>query len=147
MTSRVAAEGGLLLVDKPIDETSHDVVMRIRRALGIRRVGHTGTLDPFATGLLLNLVGPFTRLADLFHALPKTYEATLILGRETDTDDHTGATVTESEVWRDQTPASIDAVFAGRVGDGLQVPSRFSAFNVLVVVMVLYPAAWVPRDR
>jgi len=63
----VTTEAGLLLVDKPAGATSHDIVLRIRRKLGLRRVGHTGTLDPFATGLLLSLVGSFTRLADLYH--------------------------------------------------------------------------------
>ena len=123
-------ESGLLLVDKPAGATSHDVVLRLRRLLGIRRVGHTGTLDPFATGLLLVLVGAFTRLAELYHILPKSYEATLEFGRETDTDDATGATVSESAAWRDYDDARVRAAFAGRVGEGSQVPSAYSARHV-----------------
>ena len=126
----VPTDAGLLLLDKPAEGTSHDVVLRVRRALGLRRVGHTGTLDPFATGLLLALIGPFTRLADLFHVLPKAYEATMELGRETETDDLTGATVTDSPEWRVQTPDAIRVAFAAREGAGLQVPSSYSAKRV-----------------
>ncbi|WP_419166315.1 tRNA pseudouridine(55) synthase TruB [Candidatus Palauibacter sp.] len=123
-------DAGLLLVDKPAGATSHDIMLRLRRALGVRRVGHTGTLDPFATGLLLALVGAFTRLADFFHALPKSYEATLELGRETDTDDLTGVTVSESPAWRDCDGERVRAAFAARVGKGRQVPSVYSARHV-----------------
>lgn len=124
------SDPGLLLVDKPAGATSHDVVRRLRRALGLRRIGHTGTLDPFATGLLLALVGAFTRLADLFHVLPKSYEATLELGRETDTDDPTGVTVSESPAWRAYDEATIRAAFAARAGRGSQVPPPYSARHV-----------------
>ncbi len=123
----MATEAGLLLVDKPAGATSHDIVLRLRRALGVRRVGHTGTLDPFATGLLLALVGPFTRLADLYHGLPKSYEATMLLGRETDTDDLTGTTVSEDAGWRELDAETIEASFAARRGPGPQVPSTYSA--------------------
>ena len=127
MRGRVATEAGLFMVDKPAGATSHDIVLRVREALGVRRVGHTGTLDPFATGLLLALVGPFTRLADLYHDLPKSYEATMMLGRETDTDDLTGTTVAEDTGWRDLDAETIEASFATRRGAGLQVPSAYSA--------------------
>ncbi len=123
----MASEAGLLLVDKPAGATSHQVILEVRKALGVRQVGHTGTLDPFATGLLLALVGPFTRLAELFHALPKTYDATLELGRETDTDDLEGVTTAESPRWRDRTPAEVRAAIAAREGPGFQVPSTYSA--------------------
>ena len=83
--------GGLLLVDKPAGITSHDVVAIVRRALGTRRVGHTGTLDPFATGLLVVLIGRGTRLIPYVDGEPKVYEATIRFGAETDTDDGTGA--------------------------------------------------------
>ena len=82
---------GALLVDKPAGITSHDVVQRVRRVLGTRAVGHTGTLDPFATGLLVVLVGRATRLARFVEPQPKTYLATARLGVRTDTDDLTGA--------------------------------------------------------
>ena len=80
-----------MLVDKPAGLTSHDVVQRVRRMLNIRAVGHTGTLDPFATGLLVVLVGRATRLARFVEAQAKTYLATARLGIATDTDDATGA--------------------------------------------------------
>lgn len=123
----MTTEAGLLLVDKPAGATSHDIVLRVCRRLGVRRVGHTGTLDPFATGLLLSLVGSFTRLADLFHGLPKSYDATMALGRETDTDDLTGETVSEDAAWRELDAEAIRASVAAREGVGRQVPSAYSA--------------------
>jgi tRNA pseudouridine55 synthase len=80
---------GVLVIDKPAGPTSHDVVARVRRALGIDRVGHTGTLDPMATGVLPLVLGRATRLARFLAATEKEYEATVALGRETDTDDAT----------------------------------------------------------
>ena len=80
-------------MDKPAGLTSHDVVQRVRRAVGSRAVGHTGTLDPFATGLLVVLVGRATRLARFVEGQPKTYLATARLGYATDTDDLTGAPI------------------------------------------------------
>jgi tRNA pseudouridine55 synthase len=82
--------GGLVLVDKPAGVTSHDVVAVVRRAARTRRVGHAGTLDPFATGLLVLAVGPATRLLAHLDGEPKVYEATIRFGWETDTDDATG---------------------------------------------------------
>src|SRR5689334_24171749 len=81
---------GLVLVDKPAGMTSHDAVAIVRRAAKTRRVGHTGTLDPFATGLLVVLIGRATRLARFVEAQDKTYLATARLGVATDTDDCTG---------------------------------------------------------
>ena len=82
---------GILIVDKPAGWTSHDVVARARRILRERRVGHTGTLDPFATGVLVLLVGRATRLAQFLSGAEKEYEATIRLGFDTDTGDLTGA--------------------------------------------------------
>ena len=82
---------GLLLVDKPAGVTSHDVVNDARRALRTRRIGHAGTLDPFATGLLVLLVGHATRLLPHLNGEPKVYRATIAFGTETDTDDLTGS--------------------------------------------------------
>jgi tRNA pseudouridine55 synthase len=90
---------GLLLVDKPEGLTSHDAVERVRRALGGVRVGHTGTLDPFATGLLVLCVGGATRLAEYLVALPKRYRATLRLGVRTDTHDRTGTVIARDGSW------------------------------------------------
>ena len=80
----VAVLEGVLPVDKPEGPTSHDVVSRARRALGVRRVGHTGTLDPFASGLVLLCVGQATRIAEFLTGMDKTYEATARLGIATD---------------------------------------------------------------
>src|SRR3954447_14266640 len=84
---------GLLLVDKPAGMTSHDVVQRVRRVYGERSIGHLGTLDPFATGLLILLLGRATRLATFIDAEPKVYEAVISFGEETDTDDATGTVI------------------------------------------------------
>src|SRR6185369_14111613 len=81
---------GLLVIDKPRDLTSHDVVSRVRHILHERRIGHTGTLDPFATGVLLILVGRATRLAQFLRADEKEYEAIIRLGYATTTGDRTG---------------------------------------------------------
>src|SRR6187397_1291406 len=82
-----------MVVDKPAGPTSHDVVDRVRRALGVRKVGHTGTLDPFATGVLAVCVGKATRLARFLTGTDKTYRATVRLGFATTTDDLTGEPV------------------------------------------------------
>ncbi|MFV1987169.1 MAG: tRNA pseudouridine(55) synthase TruB [Gemmatimonadota bacterium] len=121
---------GLLLVDKPPDVTSHDVVRAARGALAERRIGHTGTLDPFATGLLLLCVGSFTRAAEYFHALEKTYSAALRLGQETDTDDLTGTVEFASDAWRDLDEHDVVAAIEARVGESEQVPPAFSAKRV-----------------
>src|SRR5580765_2618573 len=81
---------GVLIIDKPPGLTSHDVVARVRKAVGQRRVGHTGTLDPFATGVLLILVGRATRLAQFLSGADKEYDAIIRLGFATDTGDRMG---------------------------------------------------------
>lgn len=121
---------GILPVDKPSDHTSHDVVAIARRSLGIRRIGHTGTLDPFATGLLLLCLGPATRLAEYLSGLPKSYVATMRLGIATSTDDPEGETLDSSEGWRDIGVDALEAALREQTGDILQVPSRFSAKKV-----------------
>jgi tRNA pseudouridine55 synthase len=89
---------GLVLIDKPEGWTSHDVVARVRRIVGQREVGHTGTLDPFATGLMIVVLGEATKLSDFFRDADKSYEVTLRLGVVTDTLDMTGTVVQESSV-------------------------------------------------
>ncbi|MCL7965271.1 MAG: tRNA pseudouridine(55) synthase TruB [marine benthic group bacterium] len=121
---------GVLLVDKPDGPTSHDIVARTRRALAIRRVGHTGTLDPFASGLLLLCIGRATRLVEYFHVLPKCYEASLVLGRETVTDDLTGEETMSSDAWRELDLTAIAEAAAARVGNQSQVPPLYSARKV-----------------
>lgn len=120
---------GIVLVDKPGGMTSHDVVSRARRALGTRKVGHAGTLDPMATGLLLLGVDSSTRLLTYLVGLDKHYTATIRLGEATDTDDAEGevtARVDASAVPRD----AIDAQVARLTGPIEQVPSTYSAIKV-----------------
>jgi len=121
---------GILPVDKPVGPTSHDVVGAVRRALRTRQVGHTGTLDPFASGLLLVCVGSATRLAEYFAPLPKTYVATMRLGESTTTDDHTGDVVASSDGWRELSAERIESALAAQVGEIQQVPPAFSAKKV-----------------
>jgi tRNA pseudouridine55 synthase len=119
---------GLLLVDKPRGVTSHDVVDVVRRALGTKKVGHAGTLDPMATGLLLIGVGRATRLLRFLGALPKTYEGTLRLGVETTTLDADGDVVRETAV--DVTDAEVGDAMRALVGESLQRPPAYSAVKV-----------------
>ena len=126
----VAEGGGALLVDKPEGPTSHDVVNWARRSLGVRRIGHTGTLDPFASGLLVLLVGPATRLSEYLSALPKTYEALARLGVSTDTHDAEGRTVRVHDSGMEPTQEQIKAELATFEGCGQQVPPQFSAKKV-----------------
>jgi tRNA pseudouridine55 synthase len=124
------ALNGVLPVDKPEGPTSHDVVSRARRALRERRIGHTGTLDPFASGLLLLCLGPATRLAEYLTALPKQYRATLRLGLATDTDDPTGEVVSESERWTALGPSEVREALESQRGERMQLPPRYSAKKV-----------------
>lgn len=119
---------GLLLVDKPAGITSHDAVDQVRRAMGTRKVGHAGTLDPMATGLLLIGVGRATRLLRFLGELPKTYEGVLRLGVETTTLDAEGEVVRESEITATE-PEVRDAMRALE-GGSLQRPPAFSAVKV-----------------
>jgi tRNA pseudouridine55 synthase len=119
----------LLLVDKPGGLTSHDVVARARRVLSVRKVGHAGTLDPMATGLLVLGVGAATRLLGYLSGSDKTYEATIRLGQSTVTDDREGevtATTSAAAVGDDD----VRAALAAQVGALQQVPSSVSAVKV-----------------
>lgn len=126
----MAELSGVLPVDKPVGPTSHDVVAAARRGLRIRRIGHTGTLDPFASGLLLLCIGPATRLAEYLTPLPKTYRAVMRLGEATDTDDLTGEVMRRSEAWRDLTEEQIRASLLGQSGTIRQLPPLYSAKKV-----------------
>ncbi len=131
MSRCAVPEGGcVLLVDKPAGPTSHDVMDRLRRHFGIRRVGHTGTLDPFATGLLLVCLGPATRLAEYLTGLDKRYHATLRLGEATDTDDATGTVISSSERWTELSVEEMAAALASQVGVLAQVPPTYSSKKV-----------------
>ena len=118
---------GLLLVDKPAGMTSHDVVQRVRRIYGERSIGHLGTLDPFATGLLVLLIGRSTRLATFIPTEPKIYEATIRFGTETDTDDETGAVIRTATAPSEQ---SVRSAVGQLTGEIQQVPPAYSAKSV-----------------
>lgn len=126
---------GILVIDKPPGITSHDVVARVRRVLKTKRVGHTGTLDPFATGVMVILVGKATRLAQFLDKDEKEYQATLRFGYETDTGDFTGEKRSDGKI----SPANIaahlrsidwDAALDAFRGDIEQVPPMYSAKKV-----------------
>lgn len=120
---------GILLVDKPAGMTSHDVVDRIRRAARMRRVGHTGTLDPAATGLLVLCLGQATRLSEFLTGLDKVYEGVLRLGLITDSHDLDGR-VLEERPAPSVTSQEMQRVFDGFTGDILQIPPMVSAVKV-----------------
>jgi tRNA pseudouridine55 synthase len=121
---------GLLIVDKPSGPTSHDVVARMRRALRERRIGHTGTLDPMATGLLLLVLGKATRLAKFLSASDKSYDATVRFGFATDTADAQGRPL--GPVIENASPSreAIDAALEAFRGTFLQQPPAYSAKKV-----------------
>ncbi|MSR07379.1 MAG: tRNA pseudouridine(55) synthase TruB [Gemmatimonadetes bacterium] len=121
---------GFLPVDKPSGPTSHDVVACVRKRFNTRRVGHTGTLDPFATGLLLVFVGRATRLVQFLASLPKAYTGTISLGMATTTDDHTGEPLSNSEAWRSITDQDIATAMEGLTGQYEQQPPVYSAKKV-----------------
>jgi tRNA pseudouridine55 synthase len=118
---------GVLLVDKPAGLSSHAVVDRVRRALGTRRVGHGGTLDPFATGLLTIFVGRATRLVPFVQQDPKIYRATFRFGAATTTDDGTGDVVREAPL---PEPDRVTAAIEAMTGHVLQRPPAYSAKQV-----------------
>ena len=120
---------GILLVDKPSGVTSHDVVSRARRALGTRKVGHAGTLDPMATGLLLLGVDSSTRLLTYLVGLGKRYTATIRLGQSSTTDDAEGELSAPVDA-TGLTRAQLDSGMAALTGEIAQVPSTFSAIKV-----------------
>jgi len=120
---------GILNVNKPKGWTSHDVVAKVRRLASQKRVGHAGTLDPMAEGVLPILLGRATRLADFIQLGRKTYVATLQLGVATDTDDAEGAVIAESPI-PDLSELSIEFVLANFRGEILQTPPSYSALKV-----------------
>jgi tRNA pseudouridine55 synthase len=118
---------GVLVVDKPAGPTSHDVVARCRRALRTPAIGHLGTLDPLATGVLVLVVGRATRLAQFLSGQPKSYDATFRLGLTTDTWDRTGIALTPPESSTRPEPAAVAAALTGFLGRQPQMPPPFSA--------------------
>jgi len=120
---------GILVIDKPAGVTSHDVVARVRKILKTRRVGHTGTLDPFATGVMVLLVGSATRLAQFLDKDMKEYVATVTLGFETDTGDVTGKPRAEPKDFT-ASREGIAATLEGFRGESLQMPPMYSAKKI-----------------
>jgi len=121
--------GGFLLVDKPEDFTSHDVVNVVRRAFNIKKIGHSGTLDPFATGLLVLAIGKSTRLLQYVQSSKKEYEVEMVLGKETDTHDHTGEIINESQV-PNLDEEQIRKTISSFTGTQNQVPPKYSAIKI-----------------
>ena len=119
---------GIVIVDKPQDWTSQDVTARLRRVFNTRRIGHGGTLDPMATGVLPVFVGRATRGVEFFEHAEKTYETVLRLGLTTDTEDVWGEPLTESPV--EFTAERLEQVLESFRGDILQVPPMYSALKV-----------------
>ena len=120
---------GVLVVDKPIGMTSHDVVQVIRKGTGIRRAGHTGTLDPRASGVLVILIGPAVRLSEYVSASDKRYQATIRLGSSSDTYDSEGE-ITDNFDDIDFSEEQFDEVLQDFIGEMEQVPPPYSAVKV-----------------
>ena len=119
---------GIVIIDKPQGWTSQDVTARLRRVYNTRRIGHGGTLDPMATGVLPVFVGRATRAVEFFEHAEKTYETVLLLGKTTDTQDVTGTVLEEKEVC--VTAEQVEAVLPRFRGEILQVPPMYSALKV-----------------
>jgi tRNA pseudouridine55 synthase len=135
LESTMPSVNGALIIDKPAGFTSHDVVARVRKIIGERRVGHTGTLDPFATGVLVILVGRATRLAQFLSGAEKEYEAVIRLGFATDTGDSTGTRVerfftTEARRSTEIHREEVEAAIASLRGEIEQTPPMYSAKKV-----------------
>lgn len=120
---------GVLVLDKPAGMTSHDVVARVRRLTGERKVGHTGTLDPLATGVLVLCLGRATKVLPYLPEGTKTYQVQARLGASTDTQDRTGRIIEEKRAFQ-ITHAELDAALRSFVGSGTQIPPMYSAVRV-----------------
>ena|SRR5690625_3453425 len=120
---------GILLVDKPKDHTSHDVIARLRGKLKMRRIGHAGTLDPMATGLLVVLIGKATKASQYLVSLDKVYSGTIRLGITTNTQDAEGETVATTPV-PDLTEEELEKKMRSFLGDQYQTPPMHSAIKV-----------------
>ena len=126
---------GILIIDKPDGMTSHDVVARVRRILGTRRVGHTGTLDPFATGVMVLLIGKATRVAQFLDKDEKEYEAVIRFGFETDTGDPTGLRIADCGLRIEELATVLgdtdwNEIFKRFTGEIMQTPPMYSAKKV-----------------
>lgn len=129
MIGRMKELEGVLLVDKPTDHTSHDVVARLRRKLQMKRIGHAGTLDPMATGLLIMLIGKATKISQYLISLDKEYEGTIELGKVTDSQDAQGQ-VMETKPVPALTETELRTAMQGFLGDQYQTPPMYSAIKI-----------------
>lgn len=129
-TNKIIPMDGILIIDKPEGFTSHDVVARLRRILGTKRIGHTGTLDPFATGVMVILIGKATRLAQFLDKDEKEYEATVRFGFETDTGDRTGSPKPQAQSPKSVSVEYIEVILSQFRGNITQVPPMYSAKKV-----------------
>ena len=120
---------GILVVDKPMDWTSYDVVNCIKRRFNVEKIGHCGTLDPIATGLLVILLGKGTKLQDQFMGQDKVYAATMRLGVETDSEDRTGQVIATADCSA-VTEAQIREIATAFIGPQLQTPPMVSAIKL-----------------
>lgn len=121
---------GILLVDKPADHTSHDVIARLRGKLRMKRIGHAGTLDPMATGLLVVLVGKATSVSQYLISLDKEYTGTIKLGETTNSQDADGEVLVTRPVSPSLTEAEVLAAIKAMLGDQYQMPPMFSAIKI-----------------
>ena len=130
MNQRSGDFEGILLVDKPQGITSHDVVNRLRRKINMKRIGHAGTLDPMATGLLIMLVGKATKTSQYLISLDKTYEGTIKFGVETDSQDADGQVVAEKPLPEGLNNEVVLKEMKTFLGDQYQLPPMFSAKKI-----------------
>ncbi len=137
---------GVLVVDKPSGPTSHDVVDLVRRRFRIPKVGHGGTLDPMATGLLIILLGKGTKLSDRFMGTDKTYIGAMRLGIETDTQDADGVVTREADPSA-VTEAALSAGMASKLGDSFQMPPMVSAIKIKGVPLYKHARKGITVDR
>ncbi|MDA8775087.1 tRNA pseudouridine(55) synthase TruB [Opitutales bacterium] len=121
---------GILLVDKPVGITSHDIVDRLRRKLKMKKIGHAGTLDPLATGLMIMLIGKATKVSQFLISLDKSYDGEFLLGVETDSQDADGEVVSEKPVTDDVDQEKVEEEMKTFLGDQYQTPPMFSAKKI-----------------
>ncbi len=121
---------GILLVDKPAGITSHDIVDRLRRKLKMKKIGHAGTLDPLATGLMIMLIGKATKVSQFLISLDKSYEGEFLLGVETDSQDADGQVVLEKPVSSEINEERVKEEMKSFLGDQYQTPPMFSAKKI-----------------
>ena len=121
---------GILLVDKPVGITSHDIVDRLRRKLRMKKIGHAGTLDPLATGLMIMLIGKATKVSQFLISLDKSYTGKFLLGVETDSQDADGEVVSERPVGGDIDEGRMLKEMKSFLGDQYQTPPMFSAKKI-----------------